>query len=81
MASNSHIRRRLEKNAHMLKVPSSSPRGFPALPALPRAKHVPSRLLLHLRVVTRRLRTAPAARTACHPLNERGPGVFKGYGG
>ena len=81
MASNSHIRRRLEKNAHMLRVPSFVPARFPALPALPRAKHVPSRLLLHLHVVTRRLRIAPAATTACHPLNKRGPSVFKGYGG
>ena len=57
------------------------PARFPALPALPRAKHVPSRLLLHLHVVTRRMRTTPAATTACHPLNKRGPSVFKGYGG
>jgi len=35
MASNSHIRRRLEKNAHMLRVPSSSPRGSQRYPPCP----------------------------------------------
>jgi hypothetical protein len=40
MASSSHIRRRLEKNAHMLRVPSSFLPCAPALPALSRANHV-----------------------------------------
>ncbi|MGH3299544.1 MAG: hypothetical protein ACRDP7_47940, partial [Trebonia sp.] len=33
MASNSHVRRRLEKNAHMIEVPSSAPR-YPPCPGL-----------------------------------------------
>jgi hypothetical protein len=35
MASSSHIRRRLEKNAHMLRVPSSSPRDSQRYPPCP----------------------------------------------
>jgi hypothetical protein len=37
MASSSHVRRRLEKNAHMLEVPSSSgrrPLHYPPFPGL-----------------------------------------------
>jgi hypothetical protein len=40
MASSSHLRRRLEKNAHMLRVPSSFRPGAPALPNWSRANHV-----------------------------------------
>ena len=35
IASSSHIRRRLEKNAHMFRVPSSSPRGALATRPVP----------------------------------------------
>jgi hypothetical protein len=42
MASSSHIRRRLEKKAHMLRVPSSFVPWAPALPALSRANHIPA---------------------------------------
>jgi hypothetical protein len=44
MASSSHVRRRLEKNAHMLRVPSSSlckvPRRYPHCPGLTTSRAV-----------------------------------------
>ncbi len=60
MASNSHILRRLEKKTHMLKVPSSSPRGSRRYPPCP-GLSTPERAAAYSHVVTRWSAARPIA--------------------